>query len=70
MKKTLVLLLALLLFVLPLSGALASVSLPAGLKAIEAEAFEGDSAFTGVVELPAASVPSATAPSRIPTSSA
>lgn len=30
MKKTLVLLLALLLFVLPLSGALASVSLPAG----------------------------------------
>ena len=52
MKKTLVLLLALLLFVLPLSGALASVSLPAGLKAIEAEAFEGDSAFTGVVELP------------------
>ena len=52
MKKTLVLLLALLLFVLPLSGALASVSLPAGLKAIEAEAFEGNSAFTGVVELP------------------
>ena len=52
MKKTLVLLLALLLFVLPLSGALASVSLPAGLKAIEAEAFDGNSAFTGVVELP------------------
>ena len=52
MKKSLVMLLVFLMATAPVFGAQASVSLPSGLKAIQEEAFAGDSAFAGVVELP------------------
>ena len=52
MKKSFVLLLVFLMAAMPVFGAQASVSLPSGLKAIQEEAFVGDSAFTGVIELP------------------
>ena len=52
MKKHLPLLLALLLLALPVWAAQAEVSLPGALTAISDQAFEGNAAFSGVIELP------------------
>ena len=52
MKKHLPLLLALLLLALPVWAAQAEVSLPGALTVISDQAFEGNAAFSGVIELP------------------
>ncbi len=52
MKRVFVVMLCILIAVAPMNGALAGIHLPAGLQAIESEAFEGDTSIGGRIVLP------------------